>query len=55
MATALKHMERSHRSHKKNAIPVAMFASKAAVRKEKKATQERLSPLQKLLHRTQNK
>lgn len=55
MATALKHMERSHRSHEKNAIPVAMFASKAAVRKEKKATREQLSLFQKLMHRTQNK
>ena len=55
MGTALKHMERSHRNHNKNTIPVAMFANKAAVRKEKKATQERMNIFQKIIHRMQNK
>lgn len=55
MATALKHMDRSHRSHKKNAIPVAMFANKAAIRKSKKTTKERMNIFQKIIHRMQNK
>lgn len=55
MATALKHMERSHRSHKKNAIPVAMFANKAAIRESKKTTKERMNIFQKIMHRMQNK
>lgn len=55
MATALKHMERSHRSHRQNTIPVAMFANKAAVRETKKATKERMNIFQKIIHRMQNK
>lgn len=55
MTTARKHMERSHRNHQKDAIPVAIFASRAAVRKEKKATQEYKSLFQKVMHRTQDK
>lgn len=55
MSTTLKHMERSHRSHRQNTIPVAMFANKAAVRETKKATKERMNIFQKIIHRMQNK
>ena len=56
MATALKHMERSHRRHKKT-LPAQMFANKAEIKANVRALKKRggAGPLQKLIHRMQNK
>lgn len=50
MATAKKHMERSHYSYH-NGIPAQMFANKAAVKINAKANIQRASLFQKLFHR----
>ena len=52
MTSSLKHMERSHRSHQKSTVPVAMFANKAAAKKQKK---NRQGFFQRIMHRMQNK
>lgn len=51
MATAKKHMERSHRSYGKNA-DFSTFERKAQVKKAKK---EQAGFFEKLFHRTTNK
>ena len=60
MTTAYKHMLRSHRSHKKAVIPVAMFESRAVARATKKNTVERMNLIRVFMekmrmHRMQNK
>lgn len=51
MATAKKHMERSHRSYGKN-VDFSAFERKAKIKKAKK---ERAGFFAKLFHRTTNK
>lgn len=53
MATAKKHMERSHYSYH-NGIPSSMFANKAAVKLNAKANIQKASIFQKLFHRKMN-
>ena len=60
MATAYKHMLRSHRSHKTAVIPVAMFERRAVARATKKNTEERMSLIRAfirgaIMRRMQNK
>ena len=50
MATAKKHMERSHYSYH-NRIPSSMFANKAVVKLNAKANIQKASIFQKLFHR----
>lgn len=50
MATAKKHMERSHYSYHKR-IPTSMFANKAIIKMNAKANIQKSSILQKLFHR----
>ena len=60
MASAYKHMLRSHRSHHTAVIPVAMFERRAVARAERKNTDERVGLIRAfirraIMHRMQNK